>query len=950
MPNWDALRTERLAVTGERFRTPEGFRVEEVASNDLVGSIVNFTFDHKGRPLVALEGRGLHILEHADGDEERDGTFDTKKRIAESIETAHGIYVLDGHSLLVHANGPEEGTGLYRINGWDDRANGAVQESTIELLMRSTGRIQEHGPHTITRGPDRDLYLLYGNHAAPDIEPAPGSPLRTLQEDQLLPVILDPRGHANSIVAPGGTIWRLDPATNEWQRIVGGLRNPFEMTFSPDGGLFVYEADMEWDRGLPWYRPTRVLHAIPSGDYGWRTGSGKIAFDAIDTLPSAADIGRGSPVGMVFYRHTVYPERYRGALFLGDWARGRIRVLFPERAGATWTGEAHDFLLGEPLNVTDLDVGPDGHLYFSTGGRDTTGGLYRVVYEGEPPAFVDRREHPWERAASQPMPRSAYSRQQVALARASAASHDEFDQGLLGVAADRGRASPERQNALELLQLYSALTLERLRPFLDDVEVGVRATAVSLLEVHGEDAAPVIEKALLDSDALVRRRACDALLRSGIALDAESTLLQALVNLLDDQDRWVRYAAREVLVKLDSEHWPALASFASPSWGEVEALVATVLSPSFATEGRAGGQPLELSAESPSGQQDSTPADRVFGALGAVDLSVLDGELQGAYLRALELALIRDPEASGRQLPSLSSDLLDLYPTGRRPSDRKLERLLAFLHPEGASMALLDELERLDDPAEEIHVVYSLRALESGWSADGRARLVAWFERGRTIRGAASMSGYVDALWRDALDLLPDDERLVAEENRQASDRRKAEQRAQLLTAPPEPDSGPDMSQMSFEELAEFLEYDVMAYERYDPEDGELVFQRARCADCHVFGSIGRGGGPDLSTVVSRFRRREILESIMFPSRVISDQYTALEVETTAGTVIVGLLADDGAEQLTLITASGEREVIPASAIVRREPSNVSLMPEGLLDAISFGDLMSLVRFLEEGD
>ena len=299
MPDWDAERSERLAFSGERFHTPEGFRVEEVASDELIGSVVNLTFASDGRPIVALEQRGLAILDDDDGD----GSHDRMTRLSEEISTAHGLYVLGPHDLLVHADGPSEGPGLYRVSGWQD----GPSESTVELLQRSRGGIQEHGPHTITRGPDGAIYLLFENHAVPDVEPSARSPLRPLEEDQLLPVILDPRGHANTIRAPGGTIWRVDLESDAWELFAGGLRNPFDMAFSPAGGLFVYEADMEWDRGLPWYRPTRVLHAIPAGDYGWRTGSGKIAFDSIDSLPSVADVGRGSPVGVTFYRHDAYP-------------------------------------------------------------------------------------------------------------------------------------------------------------------------------------------------------------------------------------------------------------------------------------------------------------------------------------------------------------------------------------------------------------------------------------------------------------------------------------------------------------------------------------------------------------------------------------------------------------------------------------------------------------------
>ena len=41
------------------------------------------------------------------------------------------------------------------------------------------------------------------------------------------------------------------------------------------------------------------------------------------------------------------------------------------------------FLRGKPLNVTDLDFGPDGAMYFVTGGRKTKSGLYRVSYIGK---------------------------------------------------------------------------------------------------------------------------------------------------------------------------------------------------------------------------------------------------------------------------------------------------------------------------------------------------------------------------------------------------------------------------------------------------------------------------------------------------------------------------------------------------------------------------------------
>ena len=264
----------------------------------------------------------------------------------------------------MQANGPN-GPGLYRLTDTD----GDDVADIVQPLGRSNGGMGEHGPHTILTGPDGFVYIMYGNHSHPDFAKDPLSPSRNLQEDFLLPRYVDPRGHANSIRAPGGTIQRINPVTGEWSQVVAGFRNPYDMAMNAAGEIFNFEADMEWDYGLPWYREIRVVHAVPGGDFGWRTGSSKMPLYYIDTLPSVDDVGRGSPVGVAFYYHDAYPEQFHGAFFTGDWSRGRIRVVFPDKVGATYTGNSQDFVLGEPLNVTDLDIGPDGFLYYITAER-----------------------------------------------------------------------------------------------------------------------------------------------------------------------------------------------------------------------------------------------------------------------------------------------------------------------------------------------------------------------------------------------------------------------------------------------------------------------------------------------------------------------------------------------------------------------------------------------------
>ena len=944
MPDHDASRRERLDFTGGRFRTAEGFRVEAAAAPGLFGSVVNMTFDAAGRPLLALEGEGLALLEDADGD----GVHDRRIDFAPQVETAHGLYVMGPGDLLVHANGrgrlaeaagvegrtgnggAVDDTGLYRLRDTD----GDDLVDAVERIAPANGRIQEHGPHTIARGPDGALYVLYGNYSSPEVALEPTSALRELQEDQLLPPILDPRGHANSLRAPGGTVYRLDLESNAWERLSGGLRNPFDLAIGAAGEILAYEADMEWDRGLPWFRPTRVVHLIPGGDYGWRTGSGKFAFYEIDTLPGVVDVGRGSPVGVAFYHHHAYPERYRGAYFMGDWSRGRIRVLFPERTGATWTGEAHDFVLGEPLNVTDLDVGPDGWLYFATGGRGTSGGLYRVTFERPGEAVAGAGA---EAAVRQPMPRSGWGREAILRARGDAGA--DWAPELWAILRDPGRDAIDRIRALELLQVHGPRpTFEEATALLASDEPLVRAAAAALLGAHPfQEVQEPLRGALGDADPLVARRAAESLVRSGLdprTRGIEVATSDALHALLDHEDRFLRYAAREAIQRIPHGYWFDQSVMSSPAQrprGFFEAVLAIVYS-------------LEHKIE----------YNFLMGALGQVARAELDVEAELDFLRTVELAFLRDPvpDAPGRDeaRAGLGQALLGRYPHADDRVNRQLERLLAYLQPDGALARMVDRLEAERPAAERIHTAYCLRAMDRGWTPELRARVVAWFDDAREFRGAASMEGYVDAIWKGVLAHFPEDERQAAGERLELQRAERARRAADLITEVEGDRPGrSDLAQMSFEELAEYLEYDVMAYERYNPEQGERVFHRARCSACHVFGDIGRGGGPDLSTVVKRFRRREVLESIMFPSRVISDQYQAVDVELDDGSLHSGMVVEDTAARLTLIDANGDRHDLDKARIASREPSALSIMPEGLLDAMTLSDLTSLIRFLDEG-
>src|SRR5262249_6952418 len=86
-------------------------------------------------------------------------------------------------------------------------------------------------------------------------------------------------------------------------------------------------------------------------------------------------------------------------------------------------------------------------------------------------------------------------------------------------------------------------------------------------------------------------------------------------------------------------------------------------------------------------------------------------------------------------------------------------------------------------------------------------------------------------------------------------------------------------SKYRYDELLKFVEANPSGL-KGDAAKGRLIFAKAQCAKCHKYGTDGEGVGPDLSALAKRFKRADVLESIYYPSKVISDQYRSTLIET----------------------------------------------------------------------
>jgi len=366
-----------LGVTpAEAFKVADGFVVEllhdvESASE---GSWVSLTVDNRGRLITCDQYGGLFRIDV-------EATPVKVERLAIDLEGAQGLLcALDALYANVNVGGPTGG--LWRLTDTDGDDQYDKKEHLVPMAAGS-----EHGPHAVILSPDgkRILFCAGNNTDIPENVSRSRVP-RIWSEDHLLGRMPDARGHNADRMAPGGFVLSLNPDGSDLELVAIGFRNHYDIAFNRAGELFTYDADMEWDVGTPWYRPTRVNHVVSGVDFGWRNGTGKWPAYYADSFGSVVDIGPGSPTGICFGYGAKFPAKYQDALFLCDWSYGNIYAAHLVADGSSYTGTYETFATAAPLPATDLVIRPqDGAMYLTVGGRRTQSGLYRIRYVGDEP-------------------------------------------------------------------------------------------------------------------------------------------------------------------------------------------------------------------------------------------------------------------------------------------------------------------------------------------------------------------------------------------------------------------------------------------------------------------------------------------------------------------------------------------------------------------------------------
>jgi putative heme-binding domain-containing protein len=139
-----------------------------------------------------------------------------------------------------------------------------------------------------------------------------------------------------------------------------------------------------------------------------------------------------------------------------------------------------------------------------------------------------------------------------------------------------------------------------------------------------------------------------------------------------------------------------------------------------------------------------------------------------------------------------------------------------------------------------------------------------------------------------------------------------------------------------------------------DYDRGRKLFAAGKCFACHRFDNEGGSNAPDLTGVAGRFSPRDLLESVIDPSKEISDQYAAVEIRTTDERVITGRIVNLNADNVMVNTnmlEPGANTTVDRKLIESMKPSKVSMMPAGLIDTFKEDEVLDLMAYiLSRGD
>jgi putative heme-binding domain-containing protein len=409
--------------------------------------------------------------------------------------------------------------------------------------------------------------------------------------------------------------------------------------------------------------------------------------------------------------------------------------------------------------------------------------------------------------------------------------------------------------------------------------------------------------------------------------------MESVWRQLGNEDRAIRSAARTALEQIPLKHWKAQALAEKDPAKGIPALLALVRvtgeDPFHRTQGYT---------------EDKALQSEILKSLQAIDFTKLQDWQKLAMVRTYAVCFVRMGQPTEAQKVEILSRLDPQFPAKTLPLNYDLCMLLVYLQDPQIAGKAVPMLSSAATQEEQIEYGRSLRMLKAGWTPELRKQQFEWLGRAVNYRGGASFGAFIEMIRNDSIATLTPAEK---------------EQLKPFLENPPKKTSplealsaalqGRERHTWTVDQLAPKAE---QAMKGRNFERGRKMFGMVGCFACHRFANEGGMVGPDLSAVGSRFGVRDILVSIIEPSKEINEQFTATVVKTTDGDQVVGRIVNLNGDRVMVNTDlfdPNQQTAVDRNKVKSIETSKISLMPEGLLDYLKEDEVEDLLAYLISG-
>jgi putative heme-binding domain-containing protein len=398
---------------------------------------------------------------------------------------------------------------------------------------------------------------------------------------------------------------------------------------------------------------------------------------------------------------------------------------------------------------------------------------------------------------------------------------------------------------------------------------------------------------------------------------------------LNHPDRFVRSAARVAIEHQDPKLWQSRALSEKDPARAINAILALV---------RAVGQdPFHHPRKPEVPVPGAALKGPILKALDHIDWEQLTDPQRLDLLRVYAILFNRLGWPDRDTRAGLVRYFDQFFPAKGRELNAELCQLLVYLEAPSVATKALKLMAQAPTQEEQMEYAKSLRCLGSGWTPAQRLEYFNWYLKAANYKGGNSFTGFLRYLKNDAMGTLTPTEK---------------ESLRPVLTgqpAPPAPITGPPRSFVKKWTVAELAPLVENGLTKRDFDRGRRLFGEAQCFSCHRFDNDGGAHGPDLTIASGRFSPRDLLESIIEPSKVISDQYVASVFTLTDGRVVTGRIINYQGDNMSVMTNMLEPNGltnVSRSRVESIEPSKISMMPEGLLDTFKEDEIADLMAYL----